>query len=403
MSFDIALSGLNAASTELEVISNNIANNSTAGFKSSRVEFSDVYASTSANDTGQGVGISSIRQSFVNGNYRDTGKDLDMSITGQGFFQLQKEGDINYSRNGTFGLDREGYVINAEEYNLMGYPADDDGFLAPTVGPLRINPNDLAPHQTEDVIFGLNLDSTLDILPPFDVNTPDTYNFTTATTIYDSLGSPSVMTIYFHKDTPNTWSMYTFVEDQEVSQPGGDELVFNTEGGLQTMNGTTNHILTMPTFTPTTGGSPMSVDIDATNITQYNGDAGVNQISQDGFSNGRLKDIRVDEDGTILGQYSNGQTQVMGQVALTNFSNIDGLQQVWGTSWRETYASGAALTGAPGSASLGNIRAGALEESNVDITAELVAMISAQRSFQANAQVITTADTINQTVISMRR
>ncbi|MGI9296198.1 MAG: flagellar hook protein FlgE [Pseudomonadales bacterium] len=326
MSFDIALSGLNAASTELEVISNNIANNSTTGFKSSRVEFSDVYASTSNISTGQGVSISSVKQNFTAGNYTDTGKILDMSITGQGFFQTSNDGDVSYTRNGSFSLDREGFIVNADNYNLTGYTADDDGFLSPTVAPLRINPGDLAPHSTELVEFGLNLDSTMAVLPPFDVNAPDTYNFTTATTVFDSLGSPSTMTMYFHKDTPNTWSMYSYVDSQEISQAGGDELIFTTEGELDTINGSTNLIATMPSFTPTTGGSAMVLDLDASGITQYNGNFGVNQITQDGYSNGRLNDLKIDDDGTIYGQYTNGQTQVMGQIALTNFSNIDGLQ-----------------------------------------------------------------------------
>lgn len=403
MTFDIALSGLNAASTELEVISNNIANNSTTGFKSSRVEFSDVYATSTENSTGQGVRLSKIRQTHTPGNYTDTGKALDMSITGNGFFRVSNDGEINYTRNGTFSLDREGYIVNTDGQSLTGYTATSDGFLSPTLGDLLIDPSDLSPQATELVEFGLNLDSTMEVLPPFDVTDPETYNFTTATTVFDSLGSPSVMTMYFHKDTPNTWSMYSYVDGQEVSQAGGDELVFSTEGSLETTNGDTSNILTLPSFTPATGGSDMAVDIDITNVTQYNGNFGVNQIVQDGFTNGRLNDLKVEDDGTILGQYSNGQSQLMGQVTLTNFSNIDGLQQVYGTSWRETYASGSALTGKPGTASLGGIRAGALEESNVDITAELVAMISAQRSFQANAQVITTADTIQQTVISMRR
>lgn len=403
MSFDIAISGLNAATTELEVISNNIANNSTAGFKKSRVEFSDVYASTIKNSTGQGVGISTIRQTHNPGNYVDTGKDLDMAINGDGFFRVSQDGNITYTRNGAFSLDREGYIVNTQDQALTGYAPLGDGFLSPTVSPLRIDPSDLSPKATENVEFGVNLDSTMEVLPPFDVNAPDTYNFTTATTVYDSLGSPSIMTMYYHKDTPNAWSMYSYVDGQEVSQPGGDELIFTSDGELATINGSPDTMLNLPTFTPTTGGSPMSINVELAKITQYNGNFGVNEIIQDGYSNGRLGDLQIEDDGTIVGQYSNGQSQIMGQVALTNFSNIDGLQQIYGTSWRETFASGSALTGKPRTASLGTIRSGSLEESNVDITAELVSMISAQRSFQANAQVITTVDTINQTVINMRR
>ncbi|MBX2879965.1 MAG: flagellar hook protein FlgE [Granulosicoccus sp.] len=403
MTFEIAISGLNAASKQLEVISNNIANNTTTGFKSSRAEFHDVYAATTKHATGQGVGVSDIRQTFTPGNYTDTVKALDLSVTGTGFFKVVKEGEVNYTRNGTFQLDREGFIVNATGHALNGYPAVGDGFLAPTVGKLQVDPADLSPNATEIIELGLNLDATLEVLPPFDPNDPETYNSTAATTIYDSLGSPNTLAMYYHKDTPNTWSMYSFVDGVEVNQPGGDELVFTTEGDLAAVNGAPALSLTLPTFTPATGGSPMSLELSIENLTQYNGNFGINQIVQDGYTNGRLNDIKIEDDGTIMGLYSNGQTETMGQVALTNFSNLDGLAQVYGTSWRETYASGAALTGKPGTASLGGIRSGALEDSNVDITSELVAMITAQRSFQANAQVITTADTINQTVISMRR
>lgn len=403
MTFDIARSGLNAASTELEVISNNIANNSTNGFKASRVEFSDVYAATATHSTGQGVRLANIRQNHESGNYADTGKALDMSITGNGFFRISDDGEINYTRNGTFSLDREGYIVNTDGQSLTGYAATDDGFLSPTLGNLRVDPADLSPKASELLEFGLNLDSTMEVLPAFDVTDPESYNFTTSTTVYDSLGTPSVMSMYFHKDTPNTWSMFSYVDGQEVSQAGGDELIFSTDGALQTINGIAPPMMTLPTFSPTTGGADMNLDLDMTNVTQYNGNFGVNKIVQDGYTNGRLNDIKITDDGSILGNYSNGQSKLMGQVTLTNFANVDGLQQIYGTRWNETFASGSAITGKPRTASLGGIRAGALEESNVDITSELVAMISAQRSFQANAQVITTADTIQQTVISMRR
>lgn len=403
MTFDIALSGLNASSTKLEAISNNIANNSTTGFKSSRVEFSDIYSTTTGHTTGQGVSIASIRQNHEPGNFTVTGNVLDMSVTGKGFFRLENEGDASYTRNGTFSLDREGYLVNIDGHSVTGYATNDDGSLSPAVGPLRINPADLSPKPTELIEFGMNLDAEMEVLPTFDVDDANTYNFTTATTVYDSLGSPSIMTMYFHKDTPNTWSMFSFVDGQEVSQAGGDELVFTTEGDLDTINGAAVGTHNLPSFTPTTGGSLMDITMDLGEITQYNGNFGVTRIVQDGYTNGRLNDLKVEDDGSILGQYSNGQYQLMGQLTLTNFANIDGLQQIQGTSWKQTFASGAALTGKPGTASLGSVRAGSLEESNVDITKELVAMISAQRSFQANAQVITTADTISQTVISMRR
>jgi len=169
------------------------------------------------------------------------------------------------------------------------------------------------------------------------------------------------------------------------------------------VNGNTNHKLTLPAFQPGTGGGTLNIDVHVGKISQYNSIFGVNQIVQDGFANGRLNDISIDENGTIQGRYSNGQSQRMGQVILANFASPEGLHQSNGTSWKETFSSGSALIGQPGSSSLGRIRSGALEESNVDVTKELVNMIGAQRLFQANAQVISTYDTITNTVINMRQ
>jgi len=403
MTFDIALSGLNAASKDLEVISNNIANNATTGFKASRVEFSDVYSASRQNSAGQGVTIANISQDHTAGSITDTGKKLDLSISGQGFFRTHKDGEVNYTRNGIFSLDRSGFIVNSAEEQLTGYETTANGALSPTLGPLQVEADDIPPNQTTTLEFGINLDATMEVLVPFDVNDPETYNFSTGTTIYDSLGNPNILTMYFHKDTPNTWSMFSYVDGNEISQAGGDELVFDTDGNIASINGAVSSVHDMPAFLPITGAGTMDVDFDLTNLTQYSGNFGVNHILQDGFPNGRLNDLDIDEDGSILGRYSNGQTQLLGQVTLTNFRNVDGLEQTIGTAWKETFASGSALTGKPGSASLGTIRGGSLEESNVEITEELVSMISAQRSFQANAQVITTSDTINQTVINMRR
>ena len=189
----------------------------------------------------------------------------------------------------------------------------------------------------------------------------------------------------------------------EVSQPGGDDITFNPDGSLNQVNGGAGTTITTTNFSPAIGVTPMTLTFDVGAISQFNNPFGVNQIVQDGYSSGRLNDVDIDASGVIFGRYSNGQSKALGQIVLTNFPNPQGLRQVGNTSWAETFGSGVAATGVPGSASLGMVQSGSLEESNVDITAELVAMISAQRSFQANAQVISTADTLTQTVINMRR
>jgi len=403
MSFDIALSGLNSAATELDVISHNISNAATTGFKSSRAEFADVYAASTDHRSGEGVAVSNVRQSHSAGNLTDTGKVLDLSVDGNGYFRLSDNGTINYTRNGAFALDREGFIVNSDGQKLTGYNRASGNALSPTLSELFIDPADQQPHPTTKINLGVNLNSESEVLPPFDVNDTTTYNFTTSTSVYDSLGSPTALNVYFRKEAPNTWTSYSYLGGVEVNQAGGDEIVFNTAGEIETVNGAADTKITLPPFAPGTGGSTLDIEIEVGSISQYNSIYGVNQIVQDGFANGRLNDISIDDDGTIQGRYSNGQSQRMGQIILTNFANQEGLHQVNGTAWKESYNSGSALIGQPGSSSLGRIRSGALEESNVDITRELVAMIGAQRSFQANAQVISTIDTITQTVINMRR
>jgi flagellar hook protein FlgE len=351
---------------------------------------------------GQGDKIAQIRQSHAAGNLTDTGKVLDLSVDGNGYFRLSSPGGYTYTRNGAFAVDREGYIVNSDGEKLTGYVRASDDSLSPTLSDLFVDPADQKPNPTTVIDLGVNLDANSDVVFPFDVNDTNTYNFTTATTVYDTLGSPNTLTMYFRKEAPSTWTVYAFMDGTEVSQAGGDELVFNTLGEIETVNGNTNPTITLPSFQPGTGGAALDIDIQVGKVSQYNSIFGVNQIVQDGYANGRLNDISISENGTVLGRYSNGQSQQMGQVVLTNFANPEGLHQVNGTAWKESYASGSALIGQPGSSSLGRIRAGALEESNVDLTRELVAMIGAQRSFQANAQVISTFDAVTQTVINLR-
>jgi len=404
MAFAIALAGLRTSATKLDVVAHNLSNNATTGFKSSRVEFSEVYSSISDRGVmGQGDKIALVRQSHASGNLTDTGKVLDLSVDGSGFFRMSDNGTVSYTRNGAFSVDRQGFIVNADGLKLTGYSSSSDGALAPTLTELFVDPADQQPNPTTQIDLGVNLDSKSEIKSPFNVADTDTFNFTTATTVYDSLGSPNALTVYFRKDTPNTWTVYSYLDGTEVSQAGGDEIVFNTAGEVATVNGNTNHKLTLPAFQPGTGGGTLNIDVHVGKISQYNSIFGVNQIVQDGFANGRLNDISIDENGTIQGRYSNGQSQRMGQVILANFASPEGLHQSNGTSWKETFSSGSALIGQPGSSSLGRIRSGALEESNVDVTKELVNMIGAQRLFQANAQVISTYDTITNTVINMRQ
>ncbi len=407
MTFDIALTGLNAASAELDVISNNIANNATSGFKRSSAEFSDVYAVSTLGysnvSIGQGVQVSSIDQEFTQGDINFTNNNLDLSVSGEGLFRMSNNGSTIYTRSGTFGLDREGFIVNGQGNRLTGFTTDAANNILPIMQDLQIDYADLSPQATENIDLSVNLNVNADILQPFDVNDSSTANFSTSATVYDSLGSSQVATIYFHKDTPNSWTSYTYIDGSEISQPGGDEITFDSTGAIQTVNGSANNTFGTSTFAPQSGATPMSLTFTMNGLTQFDSPFGVNQIVQDGYATGRLSDLDIDSSGIIFGRYTNGQAKTMGQITLSNFPNMQGLRQVGNSSWTESFSSGEAATGTPGSASLGLIQSGSLEQSNVDLTQELVAMIGAQRSFQANAQVISTGDTLTQTVINIRR
>ena len=408
MTFDIALSGLNAASSQLDTISNNIANNATTGFKRSRAEFADVYAvstfGASSPLVGQGVRVSGINQQFQQGDTTFTNNNLDLSVEGLGMFRLNDNGKPTYTRAGNFALDREGFIVNSSGHKLTGYRTDTADQIEPIIDDLKIDYSDLQPRATTSVELSMNLDIKAEIPPAFDVTDSATFNFSTSTTVFDTLGSSQLANVYFHKDAPNTWTAFTYVDGQSISQLGaGDELVFDTSGILQSVNGAAASDYTTNTFQPASDAEPMALTIDVGDITQFDNAFGVNRIVQNGFSAGRLEDFDIDPDGIIFGRFTNGQAKQMGQITLSAFPNSSGLRQVGDTSWNETFASGAPATGAPGTASLGNLQAGSLEGSNVDITQELVSMISAQRSFQANAQVISTGDTLTQTVINIRR
>jgi flagellar hook protein FlgE len=415
MSFETALSGLNAASADLGVIANNIANTSTSGFKGSRAEFADVYAAANLGTTstaiGSGVRLAAVAQQFTQGNVSFTDNNLDLAINGQGFFRLNDNGAVVYSRAGAFGIDREGYVVNNSSQRLTAFQADSNGNVTGALGDVRLDTSDIPPNPTATVELGANLDAAATIpLPAFNINDSTSYNNSTSTTMYDSLGTSHLVTMYFVKAGANTWDTHTYVDGNAVNTGtgtgtgGSDRLSFDGTGTLTQINGAAVPPYTVSTasFNPGGGAVNMSMNMSYTGLTQYGSGFSVNSLTQDGFSTGRLTGIDIDESGIIFARYSNGQSTSLGQVAISNFANPQGLRQLGDTTWAETFSSGTALTGAPGSASLGLIQSGALEDSNVDLSEQLVRMITAQRNYQANAQVITTNDRITQTIINIR-
>lgn len=405
MSFQTGLSGLNASSRSLDVIGNNIANANTTGMKSSRTEFGDLVASSlgaAGGSVGPGIGVAveAIAQQFTQGNINTTGNSLDVAINGGGFFQLtQPDNSTAYTRDGSFKLDKDGYIVTNNGGNLMGYPTDITG-KATSVIPQKLQLPTTAPipaSQTTKITAELNLDARAPIAASVTPPTPRT-TYGTSITAYDSQGVAIPVNLYFSKVTPATagtdeWAVYNSTTGASIGS-----LVFNASGALTSSTvGTLTVTPTAPSIVPA-----FPVTVDFSKATQFGSAFAVSNLTQDGYPPGELTGISIAETGVITTRYSNGQTQFKGQVSLTDFRNVQGLQPLGNNAWAATYSSGDPVTGKPGDGRFGALRSGALEESNVDLTSELVNMMTAQRTYQANAQTIKTQDQIMSTLVNLR-
>ncbi|WP_281556555.1 flagellar hook protein FlgE [Thalassomonas sp. RHCl1] len=459
MSFNVALSGLNAAQKDLDVTSNNIANVNTTGFKESRAEFVDVYASSllasGKTKVGDGVLTSEVAQQFSQGSVQFTTNALDLAITGNGFFSTVPtldSVDKSYTRAGEFKLNDSNFIVNSAGEFLLGFPVNADGSSASvslsTATPIQIPTSSGAPTQTSEVDIKMNLpagDSVVGPLAEFDATDPLTYNHSTSVTIYDSLGDSHVMTYYFVKEAPvgttNPWVMFAAVDGQLVDiDPGagpalpvgggtpatvptvsGARLNFDSSGDFisQEPSLANGGIVTTALGTDSSGnpllvnGSDITqtVEIDfnidttgpnANEPTQFASNFEVTALEQDGLAVGRLTGIEIDSDGLVLAKYSNGTSTPLQRIALVNFANEQGLTQIGGTSWKESVASGEGLAGEAGSGTFGTINSQALEQSNVNLTTELIDLISAQRNFQANSRALEVDNQLNQTILQIR-
>lgn len=454
MAFNIGLSGLRAATSDLNVTGNNIANAGTAGFKQSRAEFADVYAAsvlgTGSNPQGSGVLLGDVSQLFNQGNINYTQNALDLAINGNGFFQVSNNGALSYTRAGYFGTDRDGYIVDNFGYNLQGYTVDANGVLQPgVVGDLQVQTASQAPKATTqiDQVFNLNSTNTVPTTTPFDPVDPTSYNSSTSTNIYDTQGNAHVLTQYFVKDGSNDWTMYVLVDgkrpnfdadgvaNQDV--PFAYDVDFDASGNLlsavpvSTLVGPAPGV---PLATPTPVGTapgviafdgadwvpvieqpvgsgtyvrngatadPAGFTFDMRGSTQFSSSFAVNSVSQDGYTTGELSGLEISETGEIFARYTNGQSKVQGQLVLANFANVQGLTPVGKTQWVQSFASGEPVRNPPGSGTLGVVQAGALEDSNVELSDQLVNLIVAQRNYQANAKTIETESAITQTIINL--
>lgn len=424
MGFQQGLSGLKAASTSLDVIGNNVANASTVGFKQGQAQFSDIYSMTmhtaAANQVGIGVSVMRVQQQFTQGNVTPSANSLDLAINGNGFFRFEDElGSILYSRNGQLELTKDGYLINGAGHKLTGFPVDPNtGLVASGASQvIQLSTEYIEPKITSKVTSLLNFDSREDaITAAFDPDDPTTYNHATAIDVYDSLGNMHVLQTFYVKRGPvppatgnGTWAVYAYADGNTLNS--GDPIgmiEFDSHGkpvgsakwGDPVIN---PGVMEIPVTIPALNGADaLTINIDFEGTTQYGSAFAVNDNQQDGYASGRLTGFSVDAYGNVLGRYSNGEAKVLAQISLTAFRNPNGLQPIGDNEWIETLESGAPITGSPLTASLGQINDYSIEESNVDLTEELVDMIVAQRVYQANAQTIKTQDAILQTLVSMR-
>ncbi|MGL4319094.1 MAG: flagellar hook protein FlgE [Pseudomonas sp.] len=435
MSFNIGLSGLRAATSDLNVTGNNIANAGTAGFKQSRAEFADVYAAsvlgTGSNPQGSGVLLSDVSQLFNQGNINYTQNALDLAINGNGFFVTSNNGEVSYTRAGYFGTDRDGYMVNNFGYKLQGYAVDANGNLQNgVVSDIQIQTASQSPRATENIVqtFNLNSTNTVPTTTPFDPADPTTYNSATSTNIYDSQGNAHTFTQYFVKTAANTWTMNVLVDgrnpnDPTLTTPFSANVGFTTAGQLDqatlsspdlTVNA--DGTIAMTNWVPAAADSSVppvwssngataataGVTLDLRTATQFSSAFAVSSVSQDGYTTGELSGLEIDDTGVIFARYTNGQSLVQGQVVLANFANVQGLTPVGKTAWVQSFQSGEPVVGTPRSGTLGALQAGALEDSNVELSDQLVNLIVAQRNYQANAKTIETESAITQTIINLR-
>lgn len=443
MSFNIGLSGLYAANKQLDVTGNNIANVATAGFKSSRAEFEDVYSATRLGSgskvIGNGVRLANVSQQFTQGDISNTGNVLDMGINGSGFFTMSNNGSVSYTRAGTFKVDNAGYITNTDYTSrLQGYGVDANGkILNGVLTDLKIDTSNLAPKSTSSVTSTINLNSSAPVIVDtganavkFDPSKAETYTKSFSTPIYDTQGNSHVMDQYVVKTSDNTWKVYTLVDgrnpdatgsDPTLTAPTASTLSFDSSGKLTQVstpnpadpaNPIISSDLTLKSWVPGTvtngvftpngaAANTAGVTISMAKTTQYNADTARSIPTQDGYATGQITNLTIDGTGTLFANFSNNQSKAIGQVALASFTNEQGLQAIGGTSWKETFASGIPGYDAPETGTLGSISSNSLEESNVNLTNELVDLIKGQSNYQANAKTISTQSTIMQTIIQM--
>lgn len=458
MSFNIALSGIAASKKDLDTTANNIANINTIGFKESRAEFADVFASSlftnSKTKTGDGVATSQVAQQFHQGSLSNTNNALDLAITGTGFFVTSPglaTNELSYTRAGAFKLNDQNFIVDSNGAFLQTYPVNDDGTSSAvnltTTSAIQIPETAGVPVPSSEVEMTMNLSADEAPLDPanFDINDPLTFNHSTSLTIFDSLGESHVQTTYFVKPpngaftNSNQWVVFTAVDGEPVSVADNTDTVvtpsYNTDtdadgvadatANAVNASGHTGAVVDFDstgTFVNTTPDpiQLQSLGLNGANIldtgadgnqalqlrfnepTQFSSAFEVTGLSQNGLTVGRLTGVEVGPDGLIKASFSNGSSEPLARVAMARFRNEQGLTQTGSTNWKESQSSGEPLAGEGGGGTFGTINSAALEQANVDLTTELVDLISAQRNFQANSRALEVNQALSQNILQIR-
>lgn len=405
--FQQGLSGLSASAKNLDIIGNNIANVNTVGFKSGRAEFADVYAASLAGSTAQSTGVGTqtgnVAQQFSQGNVTVTTNPLDIAIKGNGFFKVSG-GNIGegYTRNGQFHLDGDGYIVNGSDLKLQGLPWDQgtNAYLPENAIQVQVSGTALPTGNTEangaaaGVTLGLNLDMSKPVVagPVSATN----YTYSTPLSVFDSQGGEHPLSLYFLKTAANTWDVVGYMDGVTTTAVASGTVVFDANGAYSS-----GSPLAVSAALTNGATSPFAFNIDLSDSTQFSSASGVNTSIQDGRAAGKFTGLKISDTGLIEASYDNGQSVTLGQLSLYTFANPNGLQPVGDNVWLNTFATGGATANNPGSGQAGIVQSGAIEDSNVDLTAELVNLIVAQRTYQANAQTIQAQNTILQTLVNL--
>jgi flagellar hook protein FlgE len=424
-SLNIGVSGMRANSEALSVTGDNIANVNTVGYKRSRGVFQDMLGRAVGAEATSGAGarLASVEQVWSLGPMVSTDSPTDLAISGEGFFvvegQLQGSVGRYYTRAGQFHIDEKGALVNTSGMRLQGYMATADGVLGSTIGDLMVGGGTIPANATSDMTLTANLSASAAPAPTWDPLDPmGTSTFNTSATVYDSLGNAHAVTVFFRKETDNSWDWHAMVAGDEITggTPGepyeaaSGSLTFTTAGALDTESVAVSNFdfvggATQGQVIDFDFGDSITTDTGTGlgGTTQLGAPSTITGVAQNGFSGGTISGVSVGGDGKIVGVFSSGQQRTLGQVVTATFASVDGLERGGEGLFAQSMKSGEALIGAPETGGRGSIVSGALEQANVDLGTEFVSLIAYQRGFQANSKVITTADEMYSELVNLKR